>query len=91
MKLVEDHTRHARECGIALQPPQEQPIGQHFKPGGCRTALLKPHPIAHRAAHRFIEAGGEPLCGGLGRQTPGLQHQNGVGFSLGQLLLQAAQ
>ena len=79
MEFIKDDASHAIEGGIGLQAAQEQTVGDHFDAGGGRATLLKAHPVTHLGSDRFVQAGGQPFGGGLGRQTPGFQHQDCAG------------
>merc|ERR1712185_403714 len=69
MEFIEDHTPHAVEGWIRLQPSQKQAIGHDFDLCALRTELLSTNGVTDQLADGLVEALSESFGGGASGQT----------------------
>ena len=74
--LVQDHHRDAVQPGVGLQPPDQQPLGDHLDPRRRRNRRIQPRAEADHAADRLAEQRRHPRRRRAGRQPAGFQHQD---------------
>lgn len=76
MTFVEDNDIRARQLGIALQPPHQQPGRHNLDPGPGTDPPISPDRIPDRLPYRLTQQRGHPPRRRSRRQTPRLGHHH---------------
>ena len=74
MKFIEDHAPHPSQRGVALQAPQEEPVGDHLHLGAAGSLLFPAHGITDARTDVFSKACSKAGGGSFGGQPPRLDH-----------------
>ena len=79
MHLVEDHRGDAVEPGIGLQPPHQEPFGDHLDPRRVGHRAVEPGAVTDRAARRLADQRGHPRGRRAGGEAARLEHDDAAG------------